>query len=971
MTCLRVFISSKMGELDDERAIVKRALLARDCEPILFDDMGARPTSAQTTYLAGVRAADVYVGIFWNAYSAATEEEYRLARELGKPCFVYIKESARRDAELERLLAEISDPQRGVKYFPFRTVIELETQVQKDIQAWLTERALNPQEFTSQQLQDALRNYLQWLIDTNTYVFPRGIMQTARNVSLKLDDVFVSLRAEREVLTADRRRQTADVSEFMSGGQQSVVGGRGEDAWLVEQWTRREFERTRIERVSLAQAIREHARVIFLGEPGAGKTTLLRYLALLFARGCRDSELRVRSGEFTTPNSPLATPNSPLATPDSPLATPNSLHIHDHDGNDYGTARLPIFVRIADYADAFARQRTLSLREFLPDAFCDVPAPRDALARIFDDALARGHALVLLDGLDEIVDAGDRASIATQIERFVAAYARQGNRFVVTSRIAGYRSAPLGGEFVHFTLAPMDESEIEKFLARWCPAVERAQTPDAPEAEIARRAKIEQDGILDAVRKHIGVRRLTENPLLLTILALIHRTGARLPSRRIELYQLATKTLLEDWELARGIPSEHVVKEGEALRLLGPLALWLHENKPTGVASEDEVRVQLAQTLAAQRHAAPDDAAIQDAVDDFLRRVREHTGILTERAPRRYGFLHLTFEEYFCARELVRQPTQAAARIRAHLHDPRWNEPILLGIAYLSDAFPDFASEVIRTAILDAHSPYEEILCRDLLLALQAMGDCASVDAQLCNNAVQQAVAIYLGRDPRGRFEPLRDRILDVLSNARGSPVTQQAVPLLIAALRDEDANVRERAAYALGEIGDVRAVEPLLVALRDENADVRGRAADALGRIGDVRAVEPLLVALRDESRLVRASAADALGKIGDVRAVEALLVALRDEDTSVHTSAVGALGEIGDVQAVEPLLVALRDEDAMVRLRAADALVKIGDARAVEALLVALRDEDAMVRLRAADALGKIGDVQAVEPLLVVLQD
>ncbi len=72
--------------------------------------------------------------------------------------------------------------------------------------------------------------------------------------------------------------------------------------------------------------------------------------------------------------------------------------------------------------------------------------------------------------------------------------------------------------------------------------------------------------------ENIGVRQLASNPLMLTILALIHRAGARLPSRRVELYELAVKTLLEDWELSRGIPERKIVKENEALRLLGPLA---------------------------------------------------------------------------------------------------------------------------------------------------------------------------------------------------------------------------------------------------------------------------------------------------------------------------------------------------------------------------------------------------------------
>src|SRR5450755_556785 len=101
--------------------------------------------------------------------------------------------------------------------------------------------------------------------------------------------------------------------------------------------------------------------------------------------------------------------------------------------------------------------------------------------------------------------------------------------FIVTSRIAGYRTAPLAEPFTHFTVGEMDEKQIYRFLERWCRAVEDSQTPELPVQKRKSVAKREIAGIMKAIQLSPGVRRLATNPLLLRTLALIYRAGAQLP----------------------------------------------------------------------------------------------------------------------------------------------------------------------------------------------------------------------------------------------------------------------------------------------------------------------------------------------------------------------------------------------------------------------------------------------------------
>lgn len=225
---------------------------------------------------------------------------------------------------------------------------------------------------------------------------------------------------------------------------------------------------------------------------------------------------------------------------------------------------------------------------------------------------------------------------------------------------------------------------------------------------------------------------------MLRILALIHRTGARLPQKRIELYILAADTLARTWRTAQGVPTSALVDENNLTPLLGRLAYWMHEQKPTGSATEREVYTLLGAAFAKRQRFQdwdPDDPdpVVLAEIDKFLLAVREHTGLFVERAPKRYGFMHLTFEEYYAARHLVARSRSRAQLIRQHLPDPRCEKPILLALGFVGLDYPDEAANLLESAVLAqgeeaeelgfAASNYEDLLGCDYLFALRALGD--------------------------------------------------------------------------------------------------------------------------------------------------------------------------------------------------------------------------------------------------------
>ncbi|MDT4897259.1 MAG: hypothetical protein QOH25_2336 [Acidobacteriota bacterium] len=160
------------------------------------------------------------------------------------------------------------------------------------------------------------------------------------------------------------------------------------------------------------------------------------------------------------------------------------------------------------------------------------------------------------------------------------------------------------------------------------------------------------------------------------------------------------------------------------------------------------------------------------------------------------------------------------------------------------------------------------------------------------------------------------------------------AVEPLTSALGDSNASVRRNAAWAIGELTNMRgseranAVPALASLLTDSDEWVRMAAARALGEIRDERAVEPLMNALSDGSWRVRELGTWALGEMKEERAVQTLgKLLLEDAQVEVRETAAWALGEIKDPQAAPFLNQALNDAELRVRDKAKWALSEIED--------------------------------------------
>ena len=140
---LRVFVSSTLVELADERHAAAAAISALGLTPVMFEQ-GARPHPPRDLYRAYLSQSDIFVGLYWQSYGripsgmeiSGLDEEFERSHDL--PRLLYAKVPAPdREARLEHLMLRIG---QEASYREFETSDQLERLLRGDLATLLSER---------------------------------------------------------------------------------------------------------------------------------------------------------------------------------------------------------------------------------------------------------------------------------------------------------------------------------------------------------------------------------------------------------------------------------------------------------------------------------------------------------------------------------------------------------------------------------------------------------------------------------------------------------------------------------------------------------------------------------------------------------------------------------------------------------------------------------------------------------------
>ncbi len=327
---------------------------------------------------------------------------------------------------------------------------------------------------------------------------------------------------------------------------------------------------------------------------------------------------------------------------------------------------VPIFVNLKDFSEAPNKPKLL---EYIGQQFSSSEVAEMRLIAPLTEVIAYGRALVLLDGLDEVREEDSRR-VLKEIRDFSAQFCN--SQFVITCRFAALEYT--FEKFTEVEVADFDDEQIFTFATNWFKG-----------------KAVKAESFIRRLEDNLRIKQLAASPLLLTLLCLVFEESGDFPPNHSELYKEGLDTLLKKWDAKRGIYRDQAYKKLSPQRkedLLSKIALSTFKEADY-FFKQKAAEQYITDYIRNLPDANTDPEALQLESEVVLRSIEAQHGLLVARAKGIYSFSHLTFHEYFTAREIVvgKQSSQEALQnLVSHITEKRWREVFLIAVGMLPSA---------------------------------------------------------------------------------------------------------------------------------------------------------------------------------------------------------------------------------------------------------------------------------------------
>ncbi|WP_244329285.1 NACHT domain-containing NTPase [Tolypothrix sp. PCC 7910] len=322
--------------------------------------------------------------------------------------------------------------------------------------------------------------------------------------------------------------------------------------------------------------------------------------------------------------------------------------------------KVPLFITLKDFAEA---PKKLDILKFIVQKLSSCGVTHTNVT--VETLLKQGKVLVLLDGLDEVQEE-DTKRVLQQIREFSDLF--HTNQFIITCRIAAKEYT--FESFTEVEMADFDEKQIAIFVQHWFKLTD----------------PVKGKRFIQKLKENKPIQELASSPLLLTLLCLVFGDSGDFPANRSELYQEGLDVLLKKWDAKRNIERDHVYKNLSLQRkedLLSQIALTTFEQKDY-FFKQKTAEAYIVDFIRNLRDADTDPEVLKLDSEAVLKSIEAQHGLLVERAKGIYSFSHLTFQEYFAAREII--ANSAYENLVEHITEKRWREIFLLTVSMIRNS---------------------------------------------------------------------------------------------------------------------------------------------------------------------------------------------------------------------------------------------------------------------------------------------
>ena len=401
-------------------------------------------------------------------------------------------------------------------------------------------------------------------------------------------------------------------------------------------------------------------RLAVIAPPGAGKTTLLKHLTLIYAQ-----------------------------KPDQNRKTPTL---------------IPVLLYLRDIRHLIVQKKPPNLPQLIREHIENLPNDSEPLnppEHWIKHHLKVGKFLVMLDGLDEVADAQERTKVSLWVNQQMRSHRR--NVFILSSRPHGYRSAPVEEIGTVLEVLPFNSEQVEQFIQSWYLQTEIMSRAGRETPAVRSEAENNAIDLIERIQENRAIADMAKNPLLVTMIATVHYCGSALPGRRVELYQKICDLLLGSRQKAKKIESALTAEQSKSVLQVLALALMTRKTR--------EFDLKLGQELIKGELKSVAGNSLSGA--EFLRQIKELSGLIVERELGVYEFAHLSFQEYLAAAQI--KESQQEQLLIDNFQESWWAETIRLYAAQGN------ASNLISQAI-------EQPTVNSLILALDCLEESLKVE---------------------------------------------------------------------------------------------------------------------------------------------------------------------------------------------------------------------------------------------------